>query len=53
MRDLDDKGSNMSLNAGVNLVYPLMKNLNLDFKMSNQLETRINLWSSLGLEYNF
>jgi len=55
MKDYDnkDKDTRISPTIGGNLVYSLNEDWKIDLKMSNRIETRINLWSSLGIEYNF
>ena len=55
MRDFENRSddSKLSAIAGGNLVYSLTDDWKIDLKMSNRIEGRLNLWSSIGLEYNF
>lgn len=49
----EEDSSNVAAFAGVNVGYKLSEKLALDVKVQNAIESRANVMSTLGLEFNF
>lgn len=55
MKDFENREDDAKTSGliGANLLYSIDEDWKIDLRLNNRIEDRINLWSSLGIEYNF